>query len=239
MQKTKLYQQKIRNLLLALGLLCVFFAIELGMSLWIHSLSLMADAGHILSDIATLGLTLFACWIGQKANPYRLNSNRQSRYRVEIWAALLNSLSLILLESWVVAEAIARLAAADAEILSLPMLVTALIGLAVDGWNAKWLHACSHQDLNCKAALLHVLADLLSSLGVIVASIAIAWLDWQWADGAVSLIVAGIAIVSAIPLVMQSILTLMGKITPDNCICDRDRQDLERLLYPSLEEIVR
>ncbi|WP_250123070.1 cation diffusion facilitator family transporter [Chroococcidiopsis sp. CCMEE 29] len=237
MQKLHQTNQKTQMLRMALGLLSSFFVIELGVGLWIHSLSLVADAGHMLSDVAALGLTLIASWMAQGA---KRNQLRLGNCRVETLAALINSLSLIILASWVAGEAILRLQSPTGEIISLPMLVTAVVGLGVNGFNAFWLHECSHQDLNFRAAFLHVLSDLVSSVGVILAAIAISWLGWMWADGAISLLISALVIISALPLVTQSIRMLSGKASPEtDFVCDCDKRELEKLLFPSLEEIVR
>lgn len=235
MPKLHSNQRKTQILQLAIGLEISFFAVELGVGLWVHSLSLLADAGHLLSDVAALGVTLIASWMAQSAR-------RRAQYgngRIELYAALLNSLSLIILASWVATEAIARIQSpTSSDILSLPMLLTAVVGLGVNGCNAFWLHECSHCDLNFKAAFLHVLSDLFSSVGVILAAIAITWLGWMWADSAISLLVSGLVAISATALLLQSVWMLFSK-TPTTNACDCKKQDMEKLLFPSLEEILR
>lgn len=225
--------RKIQILQLAIGLEISFFAVELGVGLWVHSLSLVADAGHLLSDVAALGVTLIASWMAQSAK-------RHAKYgrRIELYAALLNSLSLVILASWVATEAIARMQSpTSSDILSVPMLLTAVVGLGINGCNAFWLHECSHCDLNFKAAFLHVLSDLFSSVGVIIAAIAISWLGWMWADSAISLLVSGLVAISATALLLQSLWMLFG--TPTTNACDCEKRDMEKLLFPSLEEILR
>jgi cobalt-zinc-cadmium efflux system protein len=128
------------------------------------------------------------------------------------------------------------------------MLVTALVGLGVNGLNAKYLHSCSHQDLNIKGAFLHILADLASSLGTIIAAIAVIWLNWTWADGAMSLVVAGLIAIFAASLVIESINCLRGQVADianASCLCDSstevmsEHQQAEKLLFPTLEELIR
>lgn len=227
--------RKIQILQLAIGLEISFFAVELGVGLWIHSLSLLADAGHLLSDVAALGVTLIASWMAQSAKHHA----RYGNGRIELYAALLNSLSLIILASWVATEAIARMQSPTSDILSLPMLLTAVVRLGINGCNAFWLHECSHCDLNFKAASLHVLSDLFSSVGVILAAIAISWLGWMWADSAISLLVSGLVAISATALLLQSLWMLFGKASPTTNACDCEKRDMEKLLFPSLEEILR
>ncbi|PIG91774.1 cation diffusion facilitator family transporter [Gloeocapsopsis sp. IPPAS B-1203] len=234
MSKLHSNTRKIQILQLAIGLEISFFAVELGVGLWVHSLSLLADAGHLLSDVAALGVTLIASWMAQSAKRHAKYGNG----RIELFAALLNSLSLIILASWVATEAIARMQSPTSDILSLPMLLTAVVGLGINGCNAFWLHECSHCDLNFKAAFLHVLSDLFSSFGVILAAIAISWLGWMWADSAISLLVSGLVAISATALLLQSIWMLFGT-SPTTNACDCEKRDMEKLLFPSLEEILR
>jgi cobalt-zinc-cadmium efflux system protein len=87
---------------------------------------------------------------------------------------------------------------------ALPMLLTAIVGLFVNGVNISLLHSGSQQNLNIKGAFLHVIGDFLGSLGVVVAAIAVAVMHWMWADCAVGLAIAGLMIVVAVPLVIQS-----------------------------------
>ncbi|AUT02559.1 cation transporter permease [Nostoc sp. CENA543] len=236
-------QQKVQALWTALVLLSVFFCIELGAGLWSHSLSLLADAEHIFADVAALGLALIAAWLSQSIS----QRNILGRYRLEVLAALINGLSLAAVAGWIIQEALVRLQSPTIEINGVPMLTTALIGLLVNGFNAKCLHRCSHHDLNIRGALLHLLADVASSVGAVLAAIAVIWLNWTWADGVISLIVAVLIATFAAYLVIQSVQCLRGQITDINCNCnlspetctDGDREQAEKLLFPTLEELVR
>ncbi|MBD2361655.1 cation transporter [Anabaena minutissima FACHB-250] len=234
-------QQKVQALWTALVLLSVFFCIELSAGIWSHSLSLLADAEHILSDVAALGLALVAAWLSQSISQRTIFG----RYRLEVLAALINGISLAAVAGWIIKEALVRLQSPGTEILGVPMLTTALIGLAVNGFNAKCLHKCSHHDLNMRGALLHLLADVASSVGAVLAAIAVIWLNWTWADGVISLIVAVLIATFAAYLVIQSVQCLRGQITDVTCICNleaedcHNRQQAEKLLFPTLEELMR
>ncbi len=237
-------QQKIQTLWTALVLLSIFFGVELSAGIWSHSLSLLADAEHILSDVAALGLALLAACLSQSLSRQTIFG----RYRLEVLAALVNGISLACIAGWIVKEALVRLQSPPTEILGLPMLATALIGLGVNGFNAICLHGCSHHDLNIRGAFLHLLADLASSVGAVLAAIAVIWLNWTWADGVISLVVAGLIALFAAYLVIQSVHCLRGQvadITNSSCICDLevgacdDRQHAEQLLFPSLQELIR
>lgn len=239
-------QQKVQALGTALVLLSVFFCIELGAGIWSHSLSLLADAEHIFSDVAALGLALVAAWLSQSISQRKI----LGRYRLEVLAALINGISLAAVAGWIIREALVRLQSPATEIHGVPMLTTALIGLLVNSFNAKCLHRCSHHDLNMRGALLHMLADVASSVGAVLAAIAVIWLNWTWADGVISLIVAVLIATFAAYLVIQSVQCLRGQIaeiTDVNCICDLppeicgngNRQQAEKLLFPTLEELVQ
>lgn len=237
-------KQKFQALWTALVLLSVFFCVELSAGIWSHSLSLLADAEHILSDVAALGLALVASWLSQSISKQTIFS----RYRPEILAALINGISLACIAAWIVKEALVRLQSPDVEILGLPMLTTALIGLGINSFNALYLHGCSHQDLNIKGVFLHMLADIASSVGAVLAAIAVLWLNWTWADGVISLLVAAVIALFAAYLVIQSIKSLRGQITDianGTCMCNlpapmcSDRDLAEKALFPSLEELIK
>jgi cobalt-zinc-cadmium efflux system protein len=214
-------------LYLALLLLSCFFLAECAGALWSHSLSLLADAGHVLADMVALGVTLTATWMQARV---------AAQSRVQAIAACMNGLSLLAVAGWIGWEALDRFNAPIPEIQGLPMLWVAILGLGINSFNAFWLRSCRCYDLNLRGAFLHVIADGVSSLGTILAAIAVAWLHWNWADGAMSLIVA-IAIVGlAFPLLLESLRMLTGKYTP---AAIANRAELERMLYPSLDELIR
>lgn len=244
-------KQKLQALWTALILLSIFFGVELSAGILSHSLSLLADAEHILSDVAALGLALVAVWLSRSMS----KGTVFGRYRFEVLAALVNGIGLACIAGWIVKEALVRLQSPSPEILGLPMLATALLGLGVNSFNALYLHGCSHHDLNIRGVFLHVLADLVSSVGTVLAAIAVIWLNWTWADGVISLVVAGLIALFAANLVTQSIHCLRGQvanIANGNCLCnlptencsDRqwltvsDRQQAEKLLFPSLQELI-
>ncbi len=235
-------KQKIKALWTALILLSVFFGVEISAGILSHSLSLLADAEHILSDVAALGLALIAIWLSRSIP--KVSGLR--RYKPEVLAALVNGIGLACVAVWIVKEAVVRLQSPAPEILGLPMLLTALTGLAVNSINVFCLHGCSHQDLNIKGVFLHLLADLVSSVGTVLAAIAVIWLNWTWADGVISLIVAGLIGMFAAALVIQSINCLRGQVADFShfsCSCQLpecvdNRQRAEKLLFPTLQEMI-
>jgi cobalt-zinc-cadmium efflux system protein len=191
---------KQRQLLTALGLIGGFALIEGSVGWSSHSLALVAEAGHLVSDCFALMLALAATWLAR--SPQRWGD------RTEIWAALINGLGLVILASGVAWAAVQRLQAPAVEIASLPMLMTAIGGLVINGINIALLHQGSDQDLNLRAAFLHVVADALGAVGVILAAIAVALPHWLWADGVISLLISGLITLSALPLIVQSWQTL-------------------------------
>jgi cobalt-zinc-cadmium efflux system protein len=204
--------QKVRLLWTALALIGGFALAEFAVGLTSHSLALLADSGHMLSDCLSLGVALLATWIAQ------LPASDQATFgyrRVEILAALINGVGLVSIALWVAVAAVARLQAPPAEILSLPMLVTAAIGLAVNSLNALLLHDHTHHDLNLRGAFLHMVADAASSVGVILAAIVVWQFHWNWADSAISLMVSLLIIAGALPLIRQSLHILLEK-TPSH-----------------------
>jgi cobalt-zinc-cadmium efflux system protein len=202
---------KVRLLWTALLLISGFSIAEFIVGHVSHSLALTADAGHMLSDSLSLGVALLATWIAQ------LPASNHATFgyrRVEILAALVNGMGLVAIALWVAWEVISRLQAPSSEILSLPMLITAAIGLGINSLNAFLIHDHTHHDLNLRGAFLHMVADAASSVGVILAAIAIWALGWSWADSAISLLVSLLILAGAVPLIRQSLHILLEK-TPD------------------------
>ncbi len=212
-----------RNLGIALVLLGSFAGVELGAGLISHSLALVAEAGHMLSDGLVLGLSLLAAWLGQ------LSPSQQATFgyrRIEILAALVNGLVLVAVAGWIGWEAVTHLQRPN-DLLSLPMLLTATAGLAVNGCNALLLHQGSQHNLNLRGAWLHMLADVFSSLGVIAAALLVWRWGWTWADGAISLGVAVLIGATAIPLIRQSLQVLLES-CPPHLDTEQVRQTLQQ-----------
>jgi cobalt-zinc-cadmium efflux system protein len=199
---------KVRLLVTALVLIFSFSLVELSVGLFSHSLALLADSGHLASDCFALILALLASWMAQRRKSSNLVAGN---HRVEVLAALVNGVGLVAIALWIGWEAIERLQSPPVEILSLPMLATASVGLGVNSINIVLLHKDSHHDLNVRGAFLHILADAASSVGVILAAIAVWALNWLWADGVMTLLVSGLIIISATPLIAQSLNVLFLK----------------------------
>jgi len=199
------------QLAIALTLVSGFALLEMLIGFTSGSLSLVAEAAHMTSDCFALGLALVTSWLSEPVRNNPLSDSLSAiapRQQWETWAALINGIGLLLLTIWIGWEAVERLRAPSTEIASLPMLITAAIGLVVNLINIRILHQGSDHDLNLRAALLHVTADAISSVGILLAAIAVATKGYFWADGVISLFVAVLILISAFPLVLQSIRQL-------------------------------
>jgi cobalt-zinc-cadmium efflux system protein len=176
-----------------LALLAAYTVAEVAGGLATDSLALLADAGHMLSDVLALLLALGAIWLARRpATPDRSFGFR----RAEIIAAFLNGLLLVLVAGWILVEAMRRLSDPPA-VLGGWMLVVAVGGLVVNLAAFAILARPGRESLNIEAALRHVLADVLGSVGVVVASLVILTTGWQLADPIVSAVIALLILWSA------------------------------------------
>ncbi|MBP9090375.1 cation transporter [bacterium] len=169
------------------------------------SLALIADAGHMLGDVAALALALFAVWLSSKPAG---RSRTYGFHRGEILTALANSVLLVVISIAIFCEAIRRLSQPP-EIHSVPMLVVAVIGLIINLISMKLLGAHSHGSLNAKAAYLEVFADMLASCAVIAASLIIMLTGWYLADPILSGILAIFIVSRTWDLLKESVEILM------------------------------
>lgn len=170
-----------------------------------NSLALIADAGHMLTDVAALGLTLGAIWFGSRPATARKTFGY---YRLEILAAFINGIVLVLLSIWVIYEAISRWQAPP-EVKGVQLVVIATGGLLVNIVAAQLLHSGHKHDLNMRGAWLHVMGDLLGSVTAIIAGVLIATLGWLWADPLCSAMISLIIIFGAWRLIMESVDVLL------------------------------
>ncbi|MGD1952538.1 MAG: cation diffusion facilitator family transporter [Leptolyngbyaceae cyanobacterium] len=209
---TETSPEKLRVLAIALVMVAGFSIVELRVSHHSHSLSLVADAGHMIADVFAIAMSLLAAWISR----WPQSSNAPFGYRrVEILAALVNGIGLLLIAGWIAQEAIVNLQVPTSEILTKPMALTALGGLGVHGINAYLLHRHTDDDLNLRGAFLHTLADALSCLGVLCVAATVHWFGWQWTDGFMSIAIALLILAGAISLIRQSLSILLEQ-TPKN-----------------------
>lgn len=177
-----------------------------GIGGWLtNSLALIADAGHMLTDVAALSLTLGAIWFASRPATARKTFGY---YRLEILAAFVNGIALVLLSIWVIYEAVERWQSPP-EINGSRMTLIAVGGLIVNIVAAKLLHSGHKHDLNMRGAWLHVMGDLLGSVAAVAAGILIAAFGWLWADPLTSVLISLIIIVGSWRLISDSVNILL------------------------------
>jgi cobalt-zinc-cadmium efflux system protein len=189
----------------ALVLTLVVMLVEVGGGLIARSLALLADAAHMATDAAAIGLSLFAAWVA--AHPAD-DKRTYGWYRVEILAALVNGALLLVVTAGIVREAFARLSS-PVEIRAGIMLGVATLGLAANLAAAFMLHRAKGESLNVRGAYLHVLSDLGGSLAAILAGAIVLLTGWVAADAIVSLALAGLLVFGALRLMKQSVDVLL------------------------------
>lgn len=187
-------------------LITVFMVVEVIGGLWTNSLALLSDAGHMLSDSAALGLSFAAIWYGSRS---ATSSKTYGYRRFEVLAAFINGLALLVIAVYITYEGIQRLMDPPS-VVSTGMLIVATIGLIVNIVVARILHSGdNHENLNVRSAFLHVLGDLLGSVGAIAAAILIMLFGWSLADPIASMIVAVLVFVSGLRILRDSVHVLM------------------------------
>ncbi|MDH3270060.1 MAG: cation diffusion facilitator family transporter [Gemmatimonadota bacterium] len=189
-----------RRLVWVLGLTAVFTVAEVVGGVLSNSLALLADAGHMFTDVAALALSVFAMRLAKRPPTQR----RTYGYaRFEILAALVNGAALLLIAGLIIVEAWQRLR--DPVVIDgVVMLSVATVGLLVNVVGAVLLHSHAHTNLNVRGAYLHVLGDLLGSVGAIVAGLLVLGLGWTMADPIISVVIALLILYSAWNLVREA-----------------------------------
>lgn len=200
-----------RDLKLALVLILGFTAVEVMGGLASGSLALLADAGHLFADSAAIGLALAAMHFAGRAATVRRTFGYQ---RLEILAALVNSLALLAIAGWVMVEAFGRIQEAPAVRGGLTFAVGAA-GLAVNLAAARILHRSANHSLNVEGAFRHVVADLLSSVGVVVSGLLVWAFDWRLADPLISAVIAVLIVLSTFRL-LSDVVHILLEGTPEH-----------------------
>ena len=190
---------------LALGLTFVYMIAEAIGGWLINSLALVADAGHMLTDVAALTLTLFAIWFAARPATSR---KTYGYYRLEILAAFVNGIALVLLSIWVMFEAFERWQVPPT-IAGTQLILIATGGLIINIIAAYLLHSDHKHDLNMRGAFLHVMGDLLGSVAAIIAGVMIVGFGWMWADALGSVLISLIIIFGAWRLILDSVNVLL------------------------------
>ena len=187
-----------------LALTAAYMVAEFVGGLLSHSLALLADAGHMLTDVLALSLALFASrWATRPPDPGRTYGYQ----RAEILAALTNGVGLAVLCTFLLLEAIDRLR--RPETVDVPLMAGVAVGGLIVNLVASFLLHGSRGRLNVRAAYLHVLGDLLGSVGALLAAGALALFGWAWADPVAGVLIALLLAVSSVRVVLESVHVLM------------------------------
>jgi len=194
-----------RRLLLALGITVAVAAAEVVGGIVGNSLALISDAGHMVTDVIALGLSLFAVRLTKRApTPTRTFGY----FRAEIMAALANGALLVLVSAYILYEAYQRIFE-PADVQGGLMLAVAVVGLAANLGSMALLRGSSEKSLNVRGAFLHMLSDAISSVGVIVAGLVIIFTGWSIVDPIVSIAITGLILRGAVSLMRESMNVLL------------------------------
>lgn len=195
------------------------------------SLALIADSGHMVSDAAALLLALIAYRVARRPADARRS---YGYHRVRVLAALANGATLLLLVAWITVEAVRRLWT-PVDVMAGPMLIVAALGLVINVIGAVILNAGHQGDGNLRGAYLHVLGDLLGSVGAIAAALGIMATGWMPLDPLLSVLVAVLVVRSAWQLIAQSLAVLL-QATPEGLEPAAIAAEL-RAAHPEIEEV--
>ncbi|OGP84570.1 MAG: hypothetical protein A2Z08_03910 [Deltaproteobacteria bacterium RBG_16_54_11] len=194
-----------KPLLIALAITLVVMIAEFVGGLLANSLALLSDAGHMLADVLALLLSIVAFRVSSRPPT---NKTTFGFYRLEIFAAQINGATLVFLALFIFYEAYHRVLQPE-PVKSVLMMTVAVVGLVANIASARVLHASSKKNLNVKAAFLHIVGDLLSSIGVIVGGIVIFFTKWFIVDPILSLMIGLIILKGAYSVVKETAAVLL------------------------------
>jgi cobalt-zinc-cadmium efflux system protein len=211
-----------RRLKWALAISLLYFFAELIAGFMTNSLALLSDAGHMLSDVGALGLSLFAFRMARRPATHH---STYGFHRMEILAALFNGLALWLIVGMIFAAAYNRLSKPP-EVESFWMIVVAVIGLLVNLVAAVILHGGHQHNLNLRGAFLHVISDAVGSVGAIAAGVVMLTTGWYLADPLISILIGVLVLFASWSLVRDSLSVLMQAV-PKGIRLDEVRRTIE------------
>jgi cobalt-zinc-cadmium efflux system protein len=193
-----------RTLSIALAVTLAYALVELAGGMIFGSLALMSDAGHMLSDSLALGLAAFATWVAARPAGDR---HSYGFARAEVVAAFVNGLAMLLIVVLIVVEAVARLLEPQ-PVAGLGVMVVAFFGLLVN-LGVAFLIGRGERNLNTRAALIHVVGDLIGSVAAITAGAVIYFTGWQPIDALLSVVIALLILASTVRLSLDALHVLM------------------------------
>jgi cobalt-zinc-cadmium efflux system protein len=218
------------RLRLAFWTQAAFFVVELVGGILSNSLALLADAGHMFSDVAALGLSLLALrWALRRPTAQKTFGY----HRLEILVALVNGLALWGMAGYIFYEAVGRIFQPP-EISSTPLLVIASLGLLVNLLGMYVLMPTRERGINLRSAFVHLLSDSFASFAAVVAGLAIWWHGWYWFDPLAGIIVGVMIVISSWQLVWEATEILMES-TPRHIDLDEVAKALEA--HPEVKKV--
>ena len=212
-----------KNLLIAAGITAFIMLVELAGGIFTNSLALISDAGHMLVDVLSLALSLFAYNYSKKPSTKK---NTYGFYRVEILVALINGISLGVLSVFILYESWQRFFTVP-EVRSLPMIYVAVIGLISNVISGLVIMKDSKVNINIRGAYLHIIGDALSSVGVIVAGLLMLFLGWNLADPIVSALIALMILKGGWGLVKEAVFVLLEAV-PEGYDINKIGEDIKK-----------
>ncbi|KMO79406.1 Cadmium, cobalt and zinc/H(+)-K(+) antiporter [Mycolicibacterium chubuense] len=212
-------------MVIAAGILTVFFAVELGTALAINSIALLADAGHMLTDLVAMFMGLTAVLLAKRGSTSP--SRTYGWHRAEVFTAVANAVLLMGVACFILYEAVERLGGAP-EVPGVPMIVVALAGLLANAVVVLLLRSQSKDSLAVKGAYMEVVADTVGSIGVLIAGIVTVTTRWPYADVVVAVFVALWVLPRAIALA-RAALRILSESSPSHIDVDELRAALCRV----------
>jgi cobalt-zinc-cadmium efflux system protein len=212
-------------MLIAAGILSVFFVIELTTALWINSIALLADAGHMLTDLVAMFMGLTAVLLARHGPASEART--YGWHRAEVFTAVANAVLLIGVAGFILFEAFERLGHAP-DVPGVPMIVVALAGLLANVLVVLLLRSHSEQSLAVKGAYMEVVADTVGSVGVLIAGIVTVTTSWPYADVVVAVLVALWVLPRAFALA-RAALRILSETSPSHIDVEELRTSLAAL----------
>jgi cobalt-zinc-cadmium efflux system protein len=198
------------RLLIAIGIVAAVFVVQV-VGAWLSgSLALLADAGHMLSDLTGLVVALMATIVAARPATDRQTFGYR---RAEVFGALINGLILVVVAVFVTVGAIGRLVAGETDVQSGPMLVVAVIGLVANLGALLLLRPTAGHSINMRGAYLEVFGDLIGSLTVIVAALVIMFTGYAPADAIASLLIAAFIVPRSV-LLLRDVVRVLSEAAP-------------------------
>jgi cobalt-zinc-cadmium efflux system protein len=203
---------RVSRMLIAAAILTAFFVLELVTALTINSIALLADAGHMLTDLVAMFMGLTAVLLAKRGSTSPART--YGWHRAEVFTAVANAALLLGVAGFILYEAIERLGNAP-DVPGVPMIVVALAGLAANGVVVLLLRSHSKDSLAVKGAYMEVMADTVGSIGVLIAGIVTVTTGWPYADVVVAVLVALWVLPRAIALA-RAALRILSESSPQH-----------------------